>query len=184
MSIETALLLAFQTVIRQNEIKFKCVSEVPNPTNKVGTNCVVETCTRKAYAKNLCNAHYLRKRAGKDLAAPIERKIKGRSACKICEKQLDSRGGWGFCGQHYKITRAKLLKAAAIEVLGGCCSKCKQKYPTPVYDFHHVGHKTEGPSAALATKSLQKLAKELSLCLVLCANCHRLEHHGDVRNEC
>lgn len=71
-------------------------------------------------------------------------------------------------------------KLYAIEYLGGCCAHCKQQYHPAVYEFHHVdpSSKDRDPSKMFHL-SLQNLTKELDKCIVLCANCHRYEHHKE-----
>jgi len=64
-----------------------------------------------------------------------------------------------------------------VELLGNCCSNCKNTFPLCVYDFHHVD-----PTTKLFTigehmgKALKTLKEEASKCILLCANCHRMIH--------
>ena len=71
-------------------------------------------------------------------------------------------------------------KLWAIEYLGGKCSKCGQVFHPAVYEFHHTDPQTKDrdPSKMLQL-SKERLTNELNKCVLLCANCHRLEHHGD-----
>lgn len=71
-------------------------------------------------------------------------------------------------------------KAWAIEYLGGCCSRCSKTYHPAVYEFHHrdPAQKDRDPSKMLQL-SLVKLTAELDKCDLLCANCHRITHHGE-----
>jgi hypothetical protein len=71
-------------------------------------------------------------------------------------------------------------KLFAIDYLGGCCSKCSGKFHPAIYEFHHIDPKTKDrdPSKMLSL-SKENLILELNKCILLCANCHRLEHHGD-----
>jgi len=72
----------------------------------------------------------------------------------------------------------RLIKA--IELLGGCCSSCKQIYDPCVYDFHHVNPKDK--SFTIGENMLvseDRFYSELVKCKLLCANCHRLEHKKD-----
>jgi len=79
--------------------------------------------------------------------------------------------------------RAQLKKEAtqdaAILYLGGKCSKCFNSYPRIVYDFHHVNPETkEFTLSEHWGDSREKIWAELDKCILLCANCHRLEHEG------
>ena len=71
-------------------------------------------------------------------------------------------------------------KKKAIAYKGGRCEHCKRTFSCPqVYDFHH-----EDPTQkAIPISSLTHLAewdpskcKEIDKCILLCANCHRIEH--------
>lgn len=148
------------------------------PKNSRDHGCGVDGCQRPAYAGGLCNAHYIRKRKGKDMSAPL-RARKTDDKCVKCERKTGAKGGWGMCSAHYKKDRRQTLKAAAIKAFGGYCYNCLKKYPLAVFDFHHTGDKTDNPSAMFVNKSIEEIAKELSRCILLCANCHRLEHSDD-----
>ena len=75
--------------------------------------------------------------------------------------------------------RRKALRIKAIEYLGGQCSKCGYKKYGGALEFHHLdNHKKDfGLSANGITRSWERTKKELSKCILLCANCHR-ELHG------
>lgn len=75
---------------------------------------------------------------------------------------------------------ARQRKLWSIEYLGGCCSKCGGTFHPSIYEFHHVDptNKDQDPSKMMS-RSKQKLQAELDKCILLCANCHRFEHHGD-----
>lgn len=65
----------------------------------------------------------------------------------------------------------------AIDFLGGKCSKCGGVFDPCVYDFHHTQpeHKdfTIGENMLVGK---QRFEQEVKKCILLCANCHRLEH--------
>ena len=70
-------------------------------------------------------------------------------------------------------------KLEAIAYLGGKCSICHGDFHPAVYEFHHTDPSTKDrdPSKMLQL-SWKRLAAELDKCKLLCANCHRLEHHN------
>ena len=74
----------------------------------------------------------------------------------------------------------RLRKLWAIEYLGGICGSCGEKFHPAVYEFHHKDPTTKDrdPSKMLGL-SLKRLQDELDKCSLLCANCHRLLHHGE-----
>lgn len=74
-------------------------------------------------------------------------------------------------------TRTQQHKKKAIEYLGGCCAHCKGTFPSAVYDFHHVNpSEKEGVLSKILWYSWTKIQIELDKCILLCANCHRIEH--------
>ena len=55
------------------------------------------------------------------------------------------------------------------------CLDCKQTHPLCCMQFDHVrGTKTADIARLLAGKSLARLIAEISLCDVVCANCHAI----------
>lgn len=148
------------------------------PTNSRQYGCSAPDCMRPAYAKGLCNAHYLRDRKGLDLDAPV-RARKREDACAECGLITGAKGGWGLCQRHYKRARHETLKDAAIATFGSRCAHCGGSFHRAVFDFHHRGDKLHSPSEMFLGKSLSALAQELAKCILLCANCHRLEHRND-----
>ena len=71
-------------------------------------------------------------------------------------------------------------KEQAIQYLGGTCQKCSGTFPPAVYEFHHTDPltKDKDPSKMLQL-SWKRLSAELDKCQLLCANCHRITHHGE-----
>ena len=55
------------------------------------------------------------------------------------------------------------------------CLRCQMRDPRTL-DFHHVGPKTiDVAKAAGLGWSIERLMTEIAQCIVLCANCHRIE---------
>jgi predicted HNH restriction endonuclease len=68
-------------------------------------------------------------------------------------------------------------RTQAIKMLGGCCSACKGVFDSIVYDFHHLDpDKKEFAISEKALVSEERYFAEVEKCVLLCANCHRLEH--------
>lgn len=79
-------------------------------------------------------------------------------------------------------TRQKraINKTKAIELLGGRCYICEKVYPPYVYDFHHMNpSEKEVDPGSLMHKSWESVEKEVSKCILVCANCHRILHYGE-----
>lgn len=75
--------------------------------------------------------------------------------------------------QEYRRNNKKL----AIEYLGGKCLKCGGTFHPDVYDFHHKnGDEKDICVARLLMKKFEVIKIELNKCVLLCANCHRIEH--------
>lgn len=77
-------------------------------------------------------------------------------------------------------TRAK-NKIKAVEYLGGRCLNCGlQTSHLAVYDFHHkdMSEKDSDPGSLLHY-SWDRIKKEIDKCVLLCANCHRIEHEKE-----
>ena len=67
--------------------------------------------------------------------------------------------------------------AYAIQLLGGCCSKCKQVFDPVCYDLHHVDpSQKEFTIGENMLVGKDRFEAEVNKCILLCANCHRLEH--------
>ena len=66
------------------------------------------------------------------------------------------------------------------------CLDCGGKFPRCCMDFHHVDEDkdttTKRNGNSLTTQmsrwKRERIDLELSKCVVLCANCHRIRHHG------
>ena len=69
-------------------------------------------------------------------------------------------------------------KIEAIAYKGGKCSTCGGEFHPAAFEFHHINpkEKDRDPSKMMGM-SKEKLFAELDKCVLLCANCHRLEHH-------
>jgi hypothetical protein len=77
-------------------------------------------------------------------------------------------------------TRA-LNKIKAVEYLGGECKHCGLRTThLSVYDFHHLDMTDkESDPGSLLHYSWERIEKEIKKCILLCANCHRIEHEKD-----
>jgi hypothetical protein len=59
------------------------------------------------------------------------------------------------------------------------CSRCEEDHPACL-DFHHTGEKTATVNELVRDgASKETIQKEIENCTLMCANCHRKEHHGD-----
>ena len=147
--------------------------------NKRNYKCSIDGCDRKGYAKGLCNAHYLRHRKNLDMNLPIKNRQQG-THCVECNKPITKHGGWHRCANHYKQKRLAIIKNVLIESLGGKCNRCKNVYASNVYDFHHLGQKDYAIGEIMNSSSIKIIAKEISKCELVRANCHREIHNAKI----
>lgn len=79
-------------------------------------------------------------------------------------------------------TKRAQMKKLFIEKAGGKCAHCGYEMTTNnicVFDFHHVDPKKkkfELNQNTFTGKKFELVVEEVEKCIVLCANCHRLEH--------
>lgn len=77
------------------------------------------------------------------------------------------------CMGGYVKTRQQKVKAILVEEAGGCCKICGYNAYQGALQFHHIDPSTkEFALQSGVTKSLDKMRKEASKCVLLCANCH------------
>jgi hypothetical protein len=74
-----------------------------------------------------------------------------------------------------------LLKEQAVKYKGGCCEKCGWKGNQVAFDFHHIDPSKKEYGISDGTnrckqKTLEDLKSELDKTILLCSNCHRIEH--------
>ena len=72
-------------------------------------------------------------------------------------------------------------KAEAVAEAGDVCADCGQTFPACCYDFHHLDPtvKERDPSAAFRRADWRD---EITKCVMLCSNCHRIRHDGENDN--
>lgn len=145
----------------------------------IGKFCSQEQCDKPALCKGLCNGHYLRYRKGIGMESPIRRQEKNRK-CKIvgCKKK---HYGNDLCISHWRAWNRHYTKTKLIEMMGGKCQACHGIFHPAAFDFHHLDPKKKDFSItnAFNNKTFEDIKKEVEKCILLCANCHRIEHAGE-----
>ena len=86
------------------------------------------------------------------------------------------------CYVQKQVKKRYELKTKAVEYKGNICEDCGGKFHQCQYDFHHKNEdrnnrddKTIGRMTHNC-RPWQVIQEELDLCIMLCANCHRLRH--------
>lgn len=77
----------------------------------------------------------------------------------------------------------RLIKKKAVEYKGDKCECCGKSYPLSVYDFHHKDPNLKDFSLGDKTSTVKwdKVKIEIDKCILVCANCHRQIHSGDIK---
>jgi hypothetical protein len=118
----------------------------------------------------------------------LEEAEKCRVLCANCHRKAHAKTGdnpppdesvpAAASGNDTRLHRRRRWLAARKRERGGC-TRCDESDPACL-DFHHVGHKTMGVSKMIVRQyPLERVQEELQQCDLLCANCHRKEHHGE-----
>lgn len=106
--------------------------------------------------------------------------------CKLCKKQFKDYQGKGRsrCGSCNTKIRRYRTKAVAIKFLGGKCVHCGWRGNQAALQFHHTDPKEKDFIIGnVANKKWDVIRAELDKCVLLCANCHAIEHSskdGDI----
>lgn len=82
------------------------------------------------------------------------------------------------CASAAVTKRRKAIKQKAVEYKGGSCAHCANSYPVAVFEFHHTDptEKDFAISGGGMCRSWEAIQAELDKCIMLYANCHRIEH--------
>jgi len=83
------------------------------------------------------------------------------------------------CRNKKANAKNKSMRLRAIEYKGGKCEGCGGEFHPSIYEFHHISPNAEDRKVS-SLFNWEAVVKELTKCALLCANCHRLEHYGDV----
>lgn len=85
------------------------------------------------------------------------------------------------CQNKYNTLKARQNKIQGVEYLGGKCKKCGFDKYMSALDFHHINELEKDIKFKSSRQwSWNKLRQELDKCILLCSNCHRGVHSGDI----
>jgi len=114
--------------------------------------------------------------------------------CQYCDKEFDYyretssiRKACYDCipdGQgHDASLIRRLLKKKIVDSKGNKCCICNKSYPYGVYDLHHLdpNEKDFNFGDKTSTVKVETVMKEAEKCILVCANCHRMIHSGDIQ---
>jgi len=95
--------------------------------------------------------------------------------CKICNKEIDHRGT--RCNTCVSKMRRKKVKLLAVEYKGGSCIQCGYNQHIAALEFHHTNpNEKEFNFGDVKNRKWETIKQELDKCVLLCSNCHRIEH--------
>lgn len=122
-------------------------------------------CPTCGLTKPFCEFHASSRRAGCRTGMPG---VYIQSRCKSCQNADKAK---------YRERNRAFLRDRK---LASGCVDCGYNTSAVALDFHHIGRKTFSLASGRAmTASVELLEREIAECVVLCANCHRIQHHGD-----
>lgn len=136
--------------------------------------------TNQTQVRNWLKQHNLK--TNRSLVKKLDEKI-----CPKCKqlKKIDnfyqSFKSSSYCkdciSKHNTLNR-QYVKQQSVDYLGGKCSKCGYDKCIAALEFHHLDPKEKDVDYANYKWNFNdKLKAELDKCVLLCANCHREEHH-------
>jgi len=97
--------------------------------------------------------------------------------CRLCRKPTEKTR----CPSCETKVRRYRCKQAGIELLGGKCSRCGYNKDPAALEFHHHSGDKSFTIGAAANRGWEAVKRELAKCVLICANCHRIEHSAAYR---
>ena len=80
-----------------------------------------------------------------------------------------------------RTKQRQLKKQSWVVKFGSKCYDCGHAFPDCVFEFHHLDPqtKTHTDPSKVFMFSDKRIEDELSKCIMLCANCHRIRHYNE-----
>lgn len=100
----------------------------------------------------------------------VSGKQKRKTKCKQCYSNL----AYG----EYKAKVAQAVEEAGRELK---CERCGYDKSFAALEFHHNQGTKNARVSGMRTSSMENIKNEISLCEILCACCHRIEHSPERR---
>jgi len=129
---------------------------------------------KKLNISQMANHGYSRERIEQEMEVCIV-------VCANCHRREHANTGTGRTTTEPNETRHRRKRRAWIDAYkreSGGCERCEESTASCL-DFHHVGEKTTGIARMVSQRRPPaEIKRELERCELLCANCHRKEHHG------
>lgn len=111
--------------------------------------------------------------------------------CKRCKLpfvyKINRRMRKNQCRRCCNQERSEEHKRRIVKHMGGKCARCGYCKNIRALDCHHVERSKKAKNISKMIESggvgWEHIVKELKLCVLLCANCHREEHHPHLNEE-
>lgn len=111
---------------------------------------------------------------------------KYKDNCKFCgvtltdDNTYHSKKRWACrsCANKYRGKQFVETKLRLVEMMGGGCQCCGFSQHYSALEFHHLDPGEKEFNLNVTSKGWGNLVKEVSKCILLCANCHRMIHAG------
>lgn len=118
--------------------------------------------------------------ATKEIIKPI---YKGQNICLYCGTVLTNENSYGNgkhcckkCTSKITLMTDRKTKQELVEMAGEVCQECKSKFDARLLCFHHIVPEEKNKNFHYIVKSKERMKEEMSKCVLLCENCHRLKH--------
>ena len=95
--------------------------------------------------------------------------------CKYCGQLIKNTKGL-VCNTCVSKVRRLETKTKAVRYKGGQCEKCGYNSHIAALEFHHVNDNKDFTIGKFMNRSWDFIKNELDKCILLCSNCHRIEH--------
>lgn len=162
-----ALIYSFIAWWKAMSVKDKCGS-IPHKAILKKIESSMKKCSKCKKEKNIY-----------EFAKHSNRKDGLQSVCRLCKSEIDSmyyKCNRKSCVKRNAINREKLKQDVnAIKMANPCL--CGEK-DIVCLDFHHMSNKNFDISIFVSKGCRRKVLKEITKCVILCANCHRKFHAG------
>lgn len=116
----------------------------------------------------------------KEFAIDKKKKDGHHSSCKTCHREVlkqHYQNNKEYYAKRRKINRAKTIKWFKEYKATLKCERCGENHPVTL-DFHHKDPALKVYQISkISNVSISLLKKEITKCIILCANCHRKLHY-------
>ena len=112
----------------------------------------------------------------------MDKKCKKHGVCRHA-KRADKKNVWicTKCNSERVTKRKRDIKIKCLNYKGNKCERCGYNSCVGALEFHHkIESEKDFTIAGNYLKAWGKLKRELDKCILVCANCHREIHYGEV----